>query len=326
MPASVSVIATVKNEASSIQTLLDSFRRQTRAPHEVVIVDGGSTDGTLAMLERAGPSVRAISAPGANISEGRNLAIRTAQHDVILVTDAGVSLPDTWVEFLSRPMEQDESMAMVGGFFEAAPQSLFEWALGATTLPRVDEINPSTFLPSHRSVAFRRSVWEALGGYPEWLDYCEDLLFDMRLRAAGHRVGFEPRATVAFRPRSTLKAFALQYFRYARGDGKARILLRRHLIRYAVYTGAALLPMIVLGIPELRAPVIAACLALGAAYCRRPWLRLQATRSEKSATQLALAAAWVPILRLTGDMAKMIGFPVGLAWSARPAQRPSVTA
>jgi hypothetical protein len=205
----------------------------------------------------------------------------------------------------------------VGGFFEAAPESLFEWALGATTLPFEEEIDPETFMPSHRSVAFRRSVWETLGGYPEWLDYCEDLLFDMRLRAGGHRVVFEPRATVAFRPRATLKAFALQYFRYARGDGKARILVRRHLIRYGAYSAALVLLMLASRLLRLRKPLAGASLLLGAAYCRRPWLRLRATRAQRSVTELGLAAALVPILRTTGDVAKMIGFPVGLAWSAR---------
>src|SRR5215207_1619450 len=137
---------------------------------------------------------------------------------------------------------------MVGGFFESAPQSVFEWALGATTLPLENEVDPTTFMPSHRSVAFRRSVWESLGGYPEWLDYCEDLLFDMRGRAQGLRIVFEPRATVAFRPRSSLRAFVVQYFRYARGDGKARILIKRHVLRYAVYGGA----MSALGLGILR--------------------------------------------------------------------------
>jgi glycosyltransferase involved in cell wall biosynthesis len=325
MPAPLSVIATVKNEASSIHALLDSLRRQTRAPDEIIVVDGGSTDGTLSILQHAEPPVRTISAPGTNISEGRNIAIRAARYDLILVTDAGVSLPDTWVECLYGPLARDESVAMVGGFFESAPESLFEWALGSTTLPLENEIDPDTFMPSHRSVAFRRSVWKTLGGYPEWLDYCEDLLFDMRLRAGGHRVIFEPRATVAFRPRATPKAFAAQYFRYARGDGKARILVRRHLIRYAAYSLAIVLQVMACRMPRLRKPLVGASVLLSAAYCRRPWLRLHATRARRSIRQLVLAAALVPFLRFSGDVAKMIGFPVGLVWSARPEDRPSLT-
>ena len=61
---------------------------------------------------------------------------------------------------------------MVAGFFRADPHSPFEVAMGATVLPLRDEIDPATFLPSSRSVAFRKAAWQAVGGYPEWIDYC----------------------------------------------------------------------------------------------------------------------------------------------------------
>jgi glycosyltransferase involved in cell wall biosynthesis len=317
MVTPVSVIVTVKDEAESIHALLDSLRKQTRSPDEVVIVDGGSSDGTLEIIQRAGPPFQALAAPGSNISQGRNAAIRAARHGIILVTDAGVLLPQTWVERLAEPLEHDPNLAMVGGFFESAPRSTFEWALGATTLPRRDEIDPNTFLPSHRSAAFRRSVWDALGGYTEWLDYCEDLLFDMQVREAGHRILFEPRATVAFRPRPSLRSFALQYYRYARGDGKALILLERHFIRYVVYAVALLGPTLLIRFPQLGTALGSLGIALAAAYCRRPWLRLLATRNGRSFADLALAATLVPVMRLTGDAAKMAGFPAGLAWAVR---------
>jgi glycosyltransferase involved in cell wall biosynthesis len=325
MRHAISVIVTVKNEGKSIQALLDSLKRQTRPPDEIVIADGGSTDGTLQLIQRAGPPIRAIEAPGSNISQGRNAAIRAARHDILLVTDAGVSLPEEWAERLAQPFERDPGVAMVGGFFESAPRSVFEWALGATTLPRRDEIDPDAFLPSHRSVGIRRSLWDALGGYPEWLDYCEDLLFDMQVREAGHRVVFEPAATVAFRPRSSLKAFALQYYRYARGDGKALILIKRHLIRYAVYAGALLVPAIAVRFPESWKALAPLGALLAAAYCSRPWLRLLGTRGDRSLAELTVAAALVPVLRLTGDVAKMIGFPLGLAWAVGVDNSPRAT-
>jgi cellulose synthase/poly-beta-1,6-N-acetylglucosamine synthase-like glycosyltransferase len=311
----VSVIVTVKDEAQSIQALIDSLERQSRQPDEVIIADGGSTDGTLALIQSAGPPIRAIEARGSNISQGRNAAIRAARHDIILVTDAGVSLPEDWVKRLAEPFDADPGLAMVGGFFESAPQSVFEWALGATTLPRRDEIDADSFLPSHRSVAFRRSLWDSLGGYPEWLDYCEDLLFDMQARELGHRVMFEPAATVAFRPRSSLNGFALQYYRYARGDGKALILIQRHLIRYAVYGAALLVPAIAIRFPGLGKTLTPLAGLMGAVYCQRPWRRLLATRRGRSLRDLIIAMALVPLVRFTGDVAKMIGFPAGVAWS-----------
>src|SRR5688572_21768431 len=97
----VSVICTVKNEASNIGRLLDSLLTQTRPPDEVVIADGGSMDGTVAVLEgyaaHAPWPLRILCAPGANISQGRNIAIHAATGDVIASTDAGVWLETQWL-------------------------------------------------------------------------------------------------------------------------------------------------------------------------------------------------------------------------------------
>src|SRR5438046_660918 len=123
---------------------------------------------------------------------------------------------------------------VVSGFFVPEPQSTFELAMGATVLPRVSEIDPERFLPSSRSIAFTKAAWQAVGGYPEWLDYCEDLVFDFALRRRG-AFAFAPAALVHFRPRGSLRSFFRQYYLYARGDGKAGLWPWRHAMRYATY-------------------------------------------------------------------------------------------
>ncbi|NIV31387.1 MAG: glycosyltransferase, partial [Anaerolineae bacterium] len=184
-----SVIATVLNEKGAIERLLKSLDGQTRRPDEVVIADGGSTDGTLSILESWASSsslpLRVLETPGANISEGRNAAISAATGDLIATTDAGVRLEDDWLEKLLAPFEGEgtgQAVSVAAGWFVPDPQTVFETAMGATVLPQLRDVNPETFLPSSRSVAFRKAAWEACGGYPEWLDYCEDLIFDLCLR------------------------------------------------------------------------------------------------------------------------------------------------
>ena len=97
------------------------------------------------------------------------------------------------------------------------------------------DIAPQAFLPSSRSVAFRKSAWAAVGGYPEWLEHSEDLVFDKALRERFGPFAFAPEAVAYFRPRPSLRAFYRQYHAYARGDGKANLWPRRHAIRYATY-------------------------------------------------------------------------------------------
>src|SRR6187401_1554068 len=96
----ISLVMTVRNEAKSLPHLLESVFAQTLLPNEIVIVDGGSTDGTQdAVRAYTGRlPLRLIEEPGANISRGRNRAIREAAHDVIAVTDAGVRLDPRWLE------------------------------------------------------------------------------------------------------------------------------------------------------------------------------------------------------------------------------------
>ncbi len=309
----VSLIATVKNEGEALRPLLDSIIDQTRLPDEVVICDGGSTDNTLAILEEYGQwlPLRIVSAPGSNISRGRNLAIGAATGDVIAATDAGVVLSPNWLEELVAPFV-DESVQVVSGWFEPDPYTDFEVVMGATVLPTRDDVDPAHFLPSSRSVAFRRSAWAAVGGYPEWLEHSEDLVFDLALREQFGSFAFAPEAVAYFRPRTSLRSYYRQYFAYARGDGKANLWPRRHAVRYATYLLG--LPLILRAIWRERL-VGWLLLALGVgAYSRRPAERLWANTWGWRPPARLRAFALIPIIRLVGDVAKMAGYPVGLWW------------
>lgn len=310
----VAVILTVLNEAESIAGLLDSLAAQTRPPDEIIVTDGGSTDGTLDILAEYAKRLplRVLSAPGANISQGRNAAIRAATATIIAVTDGGVRLSPEWLEHLVAPWERGEHPPAVAGFFLPDPHTMFELALAATTLPLREEIRPERFLPSSRSVAFTRETWETVRGYPEWLAYSEDVVFDLRVRALAGPFAWAPEAVVFFRPRPSLRAFFRQYHNYAFGDGQADLWRLRHLVRYVTYV--LLLPFLLVG-GRILHPALWGMLILGGlAYCRRPWWRLARLGRDYAPRDRLLAALWVPVLRAVGDVAKMIGYPRGLWW------------
>jgi glycosyltransferase involved in cell wall biosynthesis len=323
----VSLIVTVLNEARSVPTLLDSIAAQTRPPDEVIICDGGSSDNTLEVLraERRFP-LRVLVRPGSNISQGRNAAIAEASGDVIASTDAGVRLDPQWLAKLVEPLiptplvrqptlvsPAAQVRAASAGFFLPDVHTPFEVAMGATVLPQLEDVKPEKFLPSSRSVAFTKAAWQAVGGYPEWIDYCEDLVFDFALRKKYGSFAFAPEAIAHFKPRGSLKSFFKQYYLYARGDGKANLWLKRHLIRYGAY---------LVGIPAIAllcaiSPWFLSLYFIGAVfYLKRPYQRLipMLRRLNRSAFAQLKAIGWVPIIRVAGDIAKMIGYPIGIVW------------
>ncbi len=322
----VSLILTVLNEGEHIRRLLDSVARQSRLPDEVVVCDGGSKDSTLAVIQEYATRLplKVIVAPRANISQGRNAAIRAATGDIIAVTDAGVWLEERWLDELlaaggwtrddrRQTADVGRRSSVVAGFYKSDPQNVFEVALGATTLPDMNEIDPARFLPSSRSVAFRKGAWKTVGGYPEWLEFSEDVMFDLAMREKFGAFAFAPKAVAHFRPRPSLAALAKQYFNYAKGDGKADLWPKIHFIRYFTYLVAA--PLVVYAAVAVSPWLWALGAVAGLAYIRRPMQRLaKRTADLKNWTDWSKALFWIPVIRVTGDVAKMIGYPVGVWW------------
>jgi GT2 family glycosyltransferase len=312
----VSLIATLKNEAGSVRPFLDGLLAQTRTPDEIVLVDGGSTDGTIEAITRISAEsrvpVRLFEAPGTNIAEGRNVAIGEALHEVVAVTDAGTRPEADWLEKLVAPLEEDETLGVASGFFLPGGASWRQRVLAIAITPQRQEIDPRSFLPSSRSVAFRRAWWTQVGGYPEWLQHCEDLVFDLELRRAGAPFVFVPDSIVVWDARPGLRSFARQYFNYARGDGHANLWPKRHLLRYLAY-GLGLL----IAVRGTRRRLIEGVLMLGwIGYQAKFLQRLLRIRPSPEVAKQLLAFAYVPVIVTVGDVAKMVGYAVG-TWERR---------
>jgi len=228
----ISLISTVLNEAKNIRELLGDIKAQTKKPDEVIFVDAGSTDGTIQTLEG---EVKLVVKKGAGRSEGRNIAIDEAQADIIAACDGGVRLSPTWFENLTSHFAIDPTIDVVSGFFKPEVNNFMEKCIASATIPILDEIEADKFLPSSRSVAFKKSAWAAVLGYPEWLPICEDLIFDIKLKNAGFKFKFDKDAIVYWKPEAKVSGFFKQYFSYSRGDGHAKLWLVRHIIRYIAY-------------------------------------------------------------------------------------------
>ena len=218
----VSLIATTYNEKASVAAWLESLTLQTRQPDEVVIVDGGSRDGTLDLLQEYARTssipLKVISEPGANIARGRNIAIEQARHDVIAVTDFGCRPHPDWLEKIALPFEDDPRTEVVSGWFHSLENGKPSHRLGWADLEIVD---PQTFLPSSRSIAFTKHAWRKVRGYPEWLTLTgEDTYFAMELKRCCPRWAFVPDAVVDWPSPSTPSEYWRKIYSWSIGDGE----------------------------------------------------------------------------------------------------------
>ena len=239
----VSLILTTLNEEAGIPLFFHGVRASTVQPAEIVICDGGSTDGTVATIEseKGDLPVRLVVEAGANIARGRNAAIAEATHDVLAITDAGCRLEADWLERIVEPLLTDGSIDAVGGGYALEGDTWVQGWTAASTIP-LDAQDPEQFLPSSRSFAVRKGAILAAGGYPEQLTFAgEDTALCLNMRALGMRFVTRWDAVVHWETRRTLGAFLKQYYLYGFGDGEAGSLGWRYRRTIMKWSGMALL-------------------------------------------------------------------------------------
>lgn len=222
----VSLVATLKDEKANVVEWFEDLVAQTRHPDEVVIVDAGSQDGTLELLQQIAEesplSLRVLTHPGVNIAAGRNLGIREARGPVVAVTDFGCRLRPDWLHELLRPFAVEPQTQVVAGWYEAQTRTGRPVRYGGW--PLLEDIDPQGFLPSSRSVAFTREAWESAGGYPEWLTLTgEDTLFAIELKRLCSHWAFAPEAIVTWHAPQGWPAYWRKTYTWALGDGESGV-------------------------------------------------------------------------------------------------------
>jgi glycosyltransferase involved in cell wall biosynthesis len=239
---SVTLILTVKNEQTTIQPLLESICQQTKQPNEIIIVDGGSSDSTVNIIETYQKKlpINLIVLPNVNIAQGRNIAIKNAKNDIIASTDGGCVLDKKWLEKIISPFEISKETDVVSGAYLPLCEDKFQELASQIIFPDVSKLDEN-FLPSARSIAFKKALWEKVAGFPENLRTAEDTVFDMKLKKLGARFVLSKDAIVFWRVRKNLSEVFKQFYNYAKGEGSARFYPFNYLIRYGFFSGLVLL-------------------------------------------------------------------------------------
>ena len=241
----VSLVATVKDEVGNVSEWLESLDAQIRQPDEVIIVDGGSMDGTWeALLAYESINLRDIKVVrrvGDNIAQGRNFGVAMTKHETVAFTDFGCLMSVDWLHNLMDPFEDDPTLQVVAGWYEPTSQSRIGAALKFELVPRLLDVDPQAFLPSARSMAVRREALDVAEGFPEWLTLAgEDTYLDLQLKRRCDGWAFVPEACVEWHSPETLKLFWQKLTRDASGDGESGAFAGIYMSRF-LHLGTATL-------------------------------------------------------------------------------------
>lgn len=309
----ISICITVFNEEGSITPLLESLLNQSKKADQIVIVDGGSTDKTVEIIrhyQRKDGRIK-LFVEKCTRAEGRNLSIEIAKGDVIAITDGGCVVDPDWLKNITAPFATGK-VDIAAGFYKMVGKSGMQKAesifLGVT--PRNFNIN---FLPSTRSMAFTKTAWETIGGFPEGKgNSAEDTDFNYKAVKLGLKYSRVKNAIVEWGMPINLKDFFNKIRDYAKWDVqygiwwhptqrfmshniKALSILLRYLVG---------LTLLILGFSQ--PPLFVILFVFVIVYFYWAFTKIQV---EFGDCRISL---WGPVLQITSDWAVMRGLFSGI--------------
>jgi glycosyltransferase involved in cell wall biosynthesis len=235
--APVSIVVCVLDEerhiAASIHNALD---QDHPGALELVIALGPSRDRTDAIVQACAeqdPRVRSVRNPDPHGSTpaGLNAAIAATRHPVVARIDGHALLPPDYVRIAVETM-RETGADNVGGIMAAEGTTPFEQGVARAMTSKFGVGNASFHTGGEAGPAdtvylgvFRRAALERVGGYDEGFLRAQDWEMNLRIRRSGGLVWFQPKLRVSYRPRSSVRALARQYFHYGRWR---RVVMRRH--------------------------------------------------------------------------------------------------
>ena len=240
----VSVIVPARNEEGFIGATLDALRAQHHRELQIIVVDGGSTDGTVGIVERhraEDPRIELVHNPRGIIPAALNLAVAHARGAWLIRMDAHSTVgPEYVTTALARLKERrwggvggrknGVGTTAAGRAIAAALGSRF--GVGGSVYHHGSEEQPVDHIPFG---AYPTDLVRRLGGWDERLVANEDFEFDHRLRESGAVLLFDPRLVISWHSRQSVRDLYLQYRRYGRGKVDVarlhpRSLKVRHLL------------------------------------------------------------------------------------------------
>lgn len=228
-----SLIIPVYNRPDEVEELLGSLTTQTVKPHEVILVEDGSTLPCEEVARHYADRlpVRYYVKPNGGPGPARNYGAARATGDYLIILDSDCLLPMDYLQAVDHELKHEPADAF-GGPDRAHPsftplQKAINYSMTSfftTGGIRGGKKKLDKFYPRSFNMGMRREVYEALGGFSP-MRFGEDIDLSIRLFKGGYRCRLFPEAWVWHKRRTDLKKF----FKQVHNSGMARINLhKRH--------------------------------------------------------------------------------------------------
>lgn len=223
----ISVCITTFNEPEeTLNDLFTALSNQSLKPGEVIVVDASNKTKINKGYEKKYKNLNLHIIYKKNVSraKARNIAISSATNEIIALTDVGCIPQRNWLQDIISPFKQNKDI-VVAGFYKMTHKNSMQKAM-RVFLGVLPKRFSNSFLPSARSMAFSKSVWQKIGGFDEKIkDTAEDTMFNYKLIKHGVKTIRVKTATVEWGMPNTLFEFFKKIFNYAKGDAQTKIII-----------------------------------------------------------------------------------------------------
>jgi succinoglycan biosynthesis protein ExoA len=329
----ISVVAPMFNEADHVASVAADLAAQDfDGEIELLVADGGSTDGSVARLRAAcdehGLDVTVLDNPERYVSHGLNRCVRAATGDLIARVDCHSRYPADYLRRCALAAEETGA-ANVGGIFLPAGRTATERAVACAMDSPFGGIHWTRHAQRERIEvdtvpygAFRPEAFERAGMFDETLVRNQDDEFNLRLRRAGGRIVQDSSICIEYIPRGSFAGVFRQYFEY--GLWKPAVMRKhkrptsaRSLVPVGLVASLALLAVLAL-LFQVAALLLALEVGLYAAGTLA-FGGLSLRRRRESLRLLPRVAAAFPAFHLAHGLGQLTGWARLARWRTRPA-------
>lgn len=213
--AKISVVIPAYNEEKYIGRTLESLKKQTLKPYEVIVVNNDSRDKTEEVAKSMGAEV--VFEKEKSIGAARKAGFEKAQGDIIATTDADTILPKDWLLRMAKTFLGDSRIVALGGTYKFdSPKHQLTVKLISEIWILCDKIlNFGNNIPGV-NMAVKKEAYNKIGGFRKNYNYYEDLDLSLRLRKIGKTVFLKNLVVITSYRRYAKDGFFKTVFNYMR--------------------------------------------------------------------------------------------------------------